>query len=198
MAHRHDPVVRHSQHNLLPWIAFLGLACATAVALYLGAAAKKESGETSQALRTAGPPCVDTAKGRAVRPSRGCRRFFVAIANLCAQDPQFCRRSQRRAARQASATATDQQLAQAQLPDPGGGGGSGGGNNPNSQPSPPSVGGGGGNSGEPNNPTSPPTVEQPPVVPQPETPRDPPLINVPDVVCKTVDPVLGPPVQVCP
>jgi len=211
MAASQDPVVRHSRRNLGPIIAYVLLAGATAAAFAFGVSAKNESNEARQAVRAAGPPCVDVASGPAVIPSRGCRRFYAAIANLCAQDPEFCRRSQKRAAKQASSDATGRQLELAQADvGSGGGGGSGGGNNPNSQPPPPGNGGGQGNGGgnggggQPTAPTTPETPpQQPPTTtPGPQPPSDTPLIDVPNLLddgCKLVKQApLGPVIRICP
>jgi len=198
MAHSQDHVVRHARRNLGPWIAFAMLAMATTVALYLAADAHKDANRNTEAIRAAGPPCVDLAQGPAIIPSNGCRRFYAAIANLCAQDPGFCRRSQKRAAKLASSDATVQQLEMAQT-DVGSEGGGGSGNKPQSQPGPsPDTGGGQDNGGGAQPPQQPPESQQPPD-------KQPPVIDLPDVlddpgttVCKVVDPLVGPPVTVCP
>jgi hypothetical protein len=168
-----DPVVRNAHRNLGPTVAFLLLALATAAGLYFGVTAKQESGEVAEKVEAAGPPCVD-ANGElpGIVPSEGCRPVFELLANLCAQNPAFCRESQRRAVKAAQQTAADREIGPlARLPE--GGGGSEG-NNPRSPTGPPSGG------PDPDEPDEVTPMPEPGPDPQPQPEPEPPPSTDPD------------------
>lgn len=198
-----DPVVRNAKRNLGPWVAFLALAIATAAAVF-AYSAKDQSSNTATKVDAAGPPCVDTAKGPKVLPSVGCKKFFEAIVNLCAQQPRFCARSEKRAAQAAQVQATDQAVGPIAdvNPVPRGGGNSPGTNNPRSpntpsQPPQGDGGGGGGSGGGDGTTTEPPPKTEP-------IPKEKPPVDVPGLIekinpqlCQVPNP-LGPPlIRLC-
>jgi hypothetical protein len=215
MAASNDHVVRHARRNLGPVVAYGLLAIATAVALYLGATAKDESGDVAALQKQAGPPCVDEDPGPGITPSEGCKLFYAVLSDLCARNPDFCAESQQEAVKRAQARATDREIGPLAALDnfqgdegQGGGGGSPG-NRPDSpgrpSPQPPGGGQGGGGDGQPDNP--PPTTEQPQPEPEPEPPPaetqtdilpvDPPLKIEDPTLCRIVDPLTGQLIRLC-